>query len=276
VAQPTFIPGTRELYSFTVSNTIITNLLTLFKKLQNDGHKFVELLPALPALIDLVSESSLDSPLPAEQLHELKQQAETLAHLQWPVELGKIAERFCLETMATRLTDLFEYYLAQILTRALRTHPGALGDAQIPVQELLECGSIDEALDRKIERKVHDLIFAGLADIIEYLERQFRVTIDRATPSYRLVCEVVEVRHLIVHNNGKVDRRFIRQTGRRDLKLGSDYPLDWQWASSTLHAFSDVTRSIDSAFVRQFRLTQISGPTKAKVVRKRLRKKSPK
>lgn len=228
--------------------------LTFIKHLQNGAPTLIKALSELPPLVDRLKE--LWPELPEQTRDQLKKSLTALAAADLSFEVGGTAERFCLETMITRLIDSFEYYLSQIVARCLRAYPDALGDSQISIRELRECDSIDEAVDRRIERKVHDLTRAGLTGVADFLKKQFGADIDRETASYRTVCEAIEVRHLIVHKEGKVDRIFISRTGRADLSIGQLYPLDWQFALVALDAFSDVTAGIDTVIIRQFNLTQ--------------------
>jgi hypothetical protein len=54
MSEPSLIPGTRELYSFVLSNTIIITLMTGFRQLQNDGAELLKSMPALPELVELI------------------------------------------------------------------------------------------------------------------------------------------------------------------------------------------------------------------------------
>ena len=252
--SPRLIHGTLERYIFESRKVVMMSMLVFIKKLQEGAPTFIQALPELPPLVDRLKQ--LWPEVPEQTCNELKESLTALAAANLSFEFGGSAERFCLETMITRLIDSFEYYLTQIVARCLRTYPDALGDSQISIRELRECGSIDEAVDRRIERKVHDLTRAGLTGIADFLNKRFGADIDRKTDSYRVVCEAIEVRHLILHKEGMVDRIFISRTDRSDLSLGQLYPLDWKFALATLDAFSDVAVSIDSAIIRRFNWTE--------------------
>lgn len=248
------IAGTLERYVYLSQQTVATHVLAFVKQIQNATPILLAAIPELPPLVDRMKE--LWPEVPDDALAKLKAGLSQLASAKLSFATGGVLERFCLETFVTRQIDSFESYLSQIVERCLRAHPDALGDSQISLRELRECASIDDAIARRIEHKVRDLTFSGLAGIVDFLKKVFGIDINSKTDSYRAVCEAIEVRHLIVHKGSKVDRVFISRTGRSTLTIGELYPLDWNFARGMLDALSAVTEDIDRAVIQRLRITQ--------------------
>ncbi|HEX2830218.1 MAG TPA: hypothetical protein VHP37_28015 [Burkholderiales bacterium] len=253
-ADAPLIAGTLECYVFLSQQTIGMTVLKFVKELQNAMPTIAAMLPELPALAEQAKD--LWPQLPEHIQVELQAVATKIAGTSVSFDEGGILERFCLETFVTRQTDAFESYLSQIVERCLRSHPGALSDSQISIRELQECGSIDEAVARRIEMKVRELSLGGLGSVVEFLRKQFGISIDHKAASFAIVFEAIEVRHLIVHRDGKIDRPFVAKTGRNDLSLGQPFPLTWKFVLRTLGAFSDVAKNIDAAVIQTLRITQ--------------------
>ncbi len=58
---------------------------------------------------------------------------------------------------------------------------------------------------------------------------QFGLDLKAAETQIRWLEEAENVRHILVHNGGKVDEEFLRRTGRKDLTVGEPFPLRWHY-----------------------------------------------
>ncbi len=174
--------------------------------------------------------------------------------------LGKETERFLVGTLTARLVDNFELYLAQMLTRVLLKYPGPIEKMQVSVAELRECASVDDAVARIVEKKVHELTFDGLPAVTAYLDRYFSVKIDSDSEHYKKVLLLTEVRHLVTHNGGRVTRRFLERTKVENLALGAEYPLSWTELQAGAKAIFAIADEIDHKLLVDLKLLNASNP----------------
>jgi hypothetical protein len=130
------------------------------------------------------------------------------------------------EMFVCKVVDVFELYLCDVLRQCLKKNPGAIAEASITVQDLLNLKDIDDAIRRIAEDRADKEGFFGLTNIVDFLEKRFGVKLDRASERYQKMLEVTEVRHLIVHRDSKVSRRFVEKTNRREFKEGDRFPID--------------------------------------------------
>lgn len=249
--------GTIELFTFTMKSALIMQAMGFYRRL---GELIPTLLTAIPDFVDALDRMSED-PATGAQILAVREQL-----LQMNVDLlpkkADLIDRFVYEIVTTRWVDAFEFYLSGIVLRALRQRPDSIGDMTLKVSDVLGADDKDALLLRFIEKKLRDVTISGLNGVAQFL-KQFGVVVERTTDSYRTVREAIEVRHLIVHNQGRVDRRFKRHGLRLDIPVGAPFPLDWDWAHSLWPAFRDVSAQIDREFTQKFKMSAASDKEKA-------------
>jgi len=171
------------------------------------------------------------------------------------------------EVILSRCTDAFEHYISQILLRIFILYPGRLksadgkkmrgeSESRVEVSEVLEAGSIEEFIRRYAEKKVLDLTYKGFVPLMEYLNSEVGLSFDTKSPAFKLVSEAVEARNLIVHNAGRVSRKYLQKTKRTDLREGDVYPLDSFFSENVniTKIVLEVAREIDAQIVTKFKL----------------------
>jgi hypothetical protein len=193
-------------------------------------------------------------PFANRQLRRMERQFRALRRMSdtpsFKIDVIAELERAWLEMLICKVVDAFEFYLGAVLRRCLKKNPAAIPDASIRVQDLLNSTDISDAIDRIIDKQVYDASFTGLPGIADYLERRFGTKIDRKTASYAAVLEVIEVRHLIVHNGSRVSKRFLERT---KLKLARDalFPVSRKYILDAVDAVLDVSEELDGLLLAQ-------------------------
>jgi len=104
------------------------------------------------------------------------------------------------------------------------------------------------------ERKVDDLSYQGFENIMAYLQTSLHMPIKNDPAVFTLVKEAIEVRNIIIHNGGRVNRLFLRRTKRTDLPEGALFPLELDYALTSGKAMLTLVEELDEVFVRHFRL----------------------
>jgi hypothetical protein len=151
------------------------------------------------------------------------------------------------EMFVCKIVDVFELYLYGVLRQCLKKNPRAISEASITVQDLLNLKDIDDAIKRIVEDKVDRESFFGLPSIADFLEKRFGVGLDRTGERYRKMLEVIEVRHLIVHRDSKVSRRFVEKTNRREYKEGDRFPIDADYVSQAMMSARGLALDLEGA-----------------------------
>jgi hypothetical protein len=228
-----------EWVEFTADAIVAMKALTVILQFKEIAPQVARELPELlEYLVPLINDH-----VPPEKLTELRAKAADVSEKYKTHEAPDFA-RFAMEMLVSRIVDRFEWFLMKAVSRRLRRIPESIGSMQVELSLLLECSDLDEAIDRAIEKKIYQLSYAGLSEIAEFLKRTIGARIDTSSESFRIVKEVIEVRHLISHHGGKVSRVFLSRTGRVDLKIGNPFPLSPEWILDGLRALRYLSKEI--------------------------------
>jgi len=137
----------------------------------------------------------------------------TIRRLQLGGRTVHLLNRSCIVTV----TGFFEVLLSDIATIFYQATPAALAgdDKVISFNELKSFQSISEATEHIEARRVDDLLRNSIEDWDAFLKRNFKVTLDGVIhdrlPDW---LEVFERRNLLVHKDGLVDTRYVRNVGQ--------------------------------------------------------------
>lgn len=162
--------------------------------------------------------------------------------------------RYLSETWHCRCVDALEQYLAEIFRSIFKQRPECLkGESTITVADVMRHASIQEVLAFVAEEKVRKPMRDGFLGLSKELVRMgVSVPDDAGVPT---VAEAIEVRHLIVHTGGVVDRAFLLKSRRTDLKEGEVFPLDEDYGSHASSSVDDWARRLDEQVIAHFKLT---------------------
>lgn len=155
--------------------------------------------------------------------------------------------------LLARAVDNFNSYLADILHDVFSIRPEILKSGEkIEVREVLDCSSIEEVSLLLAARKVDDLTYGGFPSIHKFLVEKIGVRAYGDSKRVQLVTEAIAARNLIVHNRARINQRFTRDTGKRDVQIGEPLQMDRDTLSSYIHSLEDVAKYFDDQLVGKF------------------------
>lgn len=130
------------------------------------------------------------------------------------------------------LNNHFEYLFADLLTFHFTTNKEVLEEKNISISlnELKNYSTVEEAyndiLFREVEKILLDLSFDEIKNYFEKLD----VSLSEKLIDWELINEIRERRHLIVHNNSIVNKKYLSRTGNpfkveigNQLEVKADY-----------------------------------------------------
>ncbi len=166
-------------------------------------------------------------------------------------------KQWWLGIILTQNVEALDFYIAQMLTKVFTQRPEILNSSEfkIEISEVLQCSSIEEVVFRVAERKVLQLSYQGLPDIIKYLNENFKLGFDTHMPEFVNVREMFLTRNLIVHNSGRINEVYLQKSKRKDLKVGAAYPLTEEYVEDGAGEILKVGHELDERFTSHFRLT---------------------
>lgn len=169
--------------------------------------------------------------------------------------------RMCDETVISRVVDAFDRYLVGVVELVLRKEPRLLkSGTTMRADEILEFSTLDEVRERLISKKVDELSYAGFPAIVQYIRDRFGAPLTLPDEIFRLATEAIAVRNIVVHNGGVVNRRFVDQTQRVDLAVGTIYTLGTHEVLDLIHAVGAAADLIDKALIEHFTLSSVEVP----------------
>ncbi len=183
-------------------------------------------------------------------------------------ELGARAElrshqQVFFQMLLCRFIDNFVAYVSDLLAAVLKTKPELLRSQEtIKLDVLLKYKTMEEVVDHLAEEKVHELSYQGMRKISEYIAD--RLGLDLFVDAVKLdaVVEWLEIRNLIVHNRGVVNRIFLSRLPNYKAKLGDTISLDGKMIYGTSDVLSEVVQSLDERAAVKFGLPRsTAGPT---------------
>jgi hypothetical protein len=136
------------------------------------------------------------------------------------------------EMLLNRFVDNFLTYVAQLLALAFKTRPDMLkSNEKVEVGFVLEHRTTDELTEALADRRVERLSYQGLEALAADLRTGLGFELIPDETRFQSAVELVEMRNLLVHNRGIVNRRYRgRVAGApplgEHLRLTSDIVVD--------------------------------------------------
>lgn len=112
------------------------------------------------------------------------------------------------------------------------------------LQTILESTDKNEIIDKLIEEKMRGIFYGNPVDFFEKdkakagFNSYFK---DNHKNALKQFAEIVARRNIYVHNNGKVDRKYLREVEGSTLKLGSTLPLTKDYLKQTIILLKDIS-----------------------------------
>lgn len=127
----------------------------------------------------------------------------------------------------------FESHLAKLAEEYYRAAPEALHKLpkeaikEFSLRELQSLGSLEDAIELAIERRVTELMFGSLSDWKKFYAERMNIDMAELCGAWDTIHEIFERRHCIVHSEACASRRYIRTNPgvelRDSLNTGAQY-----------------------------------------------------
>lgn len=151
---------------------------------------------------------------------------------------------------------IFEEYIGKIVYLVYNDFPEKVkGSAEKDdsenkdkiMQIIFSSDSKEDIIDRLIEERIRNLFYGNIADLFikdrAKLELRDTFTIEKHKALVNDFIEISSRRNIYIHNNGRVDRKYIRETKIPDVKIGAVLSIDEEYikkAINTLKALATI------------------------------------
>lgn len=174
-----------------------------------------------------------------------------------------------IEMCVTRAIDSCLAYVSSVLQLIHRQHPEALKSKEkIELDYILQFGSMDELVRALVERKVHALSYRSLTDLDEYLSERLGLSLFSNEDQRVRAVLLVDVRNLIVHNRGFVNRVFKERNPKSTQALGDRVRFNESTTESDLLFLIEWVMDLDIRLAQKFGIPtspRIPGPKLADI-----------
>jgi hypothetical protein len=125
----------------------------------------------------------------------------------------------------------FETLVAGVAAQHFRLFPTALGqdDKEFSLSDLDAFENIADARDVAIARRVDKLMRPGYEEWSKWFKGRLSVNLDDLAMSSETVTEVLQRRHVVIHNAGRASRQYLSKVSsahRQDTSVGDQLVID--------------------------------------------------
>lgn len=162
-----------------------------------------------------------------------------------------------------RMVDHLKQYLVEIIARILSEDKELLKKFtdKLSIHKLFEAETINEIINDFIEDTVHTLSFKSFRELIETLNSKLETKLDTKTSDFQIVSLAFEVRNLVVHADGLVDRKFIAKCVKIDPNFNATYNAEigkkfgsYEKIYSFADKITEYISELDLALIKKFNL----------------------
>lgn len=150
------------------------------------------------------------------------------------------------------LYNLFSYYMRDILREMYQLHPKSITqkcDKTLTYSKLTEFSSIDELVDYMIDNIFKDLeSLRSTTKLVKKIIGHTKIQIPQTLSDEALM--YLNIRHLIIHNNSKVDKEFFEKyKNKLQISLNGKVPTDYQSFQKALEVIYNYIKTIDHQLI---------------------------
>lgn len=111
-------------------------------------------------------------------------------------------------------------------------------------ENVLKAGNWDSLTERLTDEYVSEFVRPNVASRVEFLKSKLGLKIESSEKELKLLDEAENIRHSFVHNGGRVDEKFAKIIGRKDIIIGSEIQIEKDYLDSVFHAAVNLSASI--------------------------------
>lgn len=244
-----------------------TAVTPAFRRFHKDYH---ELILWLTFIYDLVEISDQTVKIASKALLPHEADEERTRKLKRSARYGRGSmrqydkhRRLMRELFSVRLVDSYLCYISDLLTILHKNRIELLNlKSTVSLAEVLAFENIEDMHEHLIEKRVLDLSYKGIGELNDELSSRLNFPIFKDTDEKTKIVQIMEVRNLLVHNRGKINRRFLSRTDDDMEKIGKTVdlgnPMDRLELIYT-HAFRIDQEAREKLELGQFLLFQLYG-----------------
>jgi glucose-6-phosphate isomerase len=148
-------------------------------------------------------------------------------------------------------------FMADVLRTVCRTCPHVLrrGDKKLTWHSIIASGSWDALVEQLVEDYTLSHGMKSVPKRLDALKGELGVDVALAPEARETLLEAEQVRHIFIHNGGRVSAEFLKRTSRTDLSIGQYFPLTLDYLDkahgAAMQLVDGLFRAISSKYFSQ-------------------------
>lgn len=174
--------------------------------------------------------------------------------------LSHIKDKKNPRTALIEATLIFEAYISDVILMVYLDYPrralaaDAANENQTKLTEIiLSSDSKEEIIDRLLEEKIRGIFYGSVADIFQKDRAKVELKDTfKNEKGRKLIDEMLEIlarRNIYIHNAGKVDRKYLRET-KKDVQLGTVLSISENYIKNAINVFSEIATMFTVAILK--------------------------
>ena len=230
-------------------------------------HHHDELWGFIFFITQLATHTDEGAKIAAEALHhgasdeEKEDLKETMERGAGAIKVLRRFRQLIYQTMVCRAVDNYLTYIAELLALIFRTRPETLkSNEMVRFDELLQHSKMEDFIGALAEKRVEKLSYKGIRDMSSYFQERLGLELFDSEDDLKRAVFLIEVRNIIVHNRGIVNRIFKSRVPWFPAELGEYIKLKRDDDHLENDVFANVTFlaksvcDIDQRAAEKFRL----------------------
>jgi hypothetical protein len=172
-------------------------------------------------------------------------------------DLGEMlrAQSTFLESVFCRGVDRFQTYVVELVADIFGSRPEMIPDIKISSREIFQTNDITDLQKRIIEEAASRYSYLNIVDLSLELEKKFSFSLFSSHLSMLRTRRIIEIRNILVHARGVINRQFISKVGATADQIGTQVSLPHP--IMTDHYLHSIAVKIDRNAIEKFRLKTI-------------------
>ena len=160
-----------------------------------------------------------------------------------------------LQTVLCRAIDNTLIYVSDLLTLIFTTRPETLrSNETVTLEFILKHKDQEELINALAERKVNKLSYQGMKDLARYVADTLGLDMFSGPEELNKAIRLNEMRNLIVHNRGIVNKTFLSRVPDSRLSLGDRVTLDFKELVDDMMFLINVVHDMEMRAIAKFRI----------------------
>lgn len=155
--------------------------------------------------------------------------------------------------------QLFEVYISDITALVYFDYPKrGIGEKKAEFEEkiidiIIESNDKKEILERLIEEKIRGIFYGNIANVFikDELHLELKDTFKEENAALiETLKEIIARRNIYVHNDGRVDSKYLRETKRKDIKLNAVLQTDAIYLRDAILVMNEIAKLTTIAIIQ--------------------------